>query len=211
MPPPPTMVAISLFSIPRILFPFHRYVHLCHILDSTYKLCHMVFIFLWFTSLSMISCCLHVAANGIISFFFMTNIPSCKCSCCRSVAQSCLTLCSSLDCSTPGFPVLHRLPEIVQTHVHWTGDAIQPSHPLSRPSPPALNLSQHQGLFQWVCSLHKVVKVLELQLQHSLFNEYSGLISLGLTSLISLLSKGLSRVFSTTVWKHQFFGTQLSL
>ena len=74
---------------------------------------------------------------------------------CCSVAQSCLTLCDPVDCSTPGFPV-HQLPELAQTHVHWVGDAIQPSHPLSSPSPPALNLSQHRGLFQWVSSSHQV-------------------------------------------------------
>ena len=71
-----------------------------------------------------------------------------------SVAQSCLTLCDPMDCSTPGFPVLHQLPEPTQTHVHWVSDAIQPSCPLSSPSPPAFNLSQHQGLFQWVSSSH---------------------------------------------------------
>ena len=71
-----------------------------------------------------------------------------------------------LDCSTPGFPVFHHLLKLAQTHVHWIDDAIQPSHPLSPTSPPALNLSQHQGLFQWVSFLHQVIKVLELQLQH---------------------------------------------
>ena len=71
-----------------------------------------------------------------------------------------------LDCSTPGLPVLHHLLEFAQIHVHWAGDAIQPSHPLSSPSPPAFNLSQYQGLFQWVGSLHQMTKVLELQLQH---------------------------------------------
>ena len=65
-----------------------------------------------------------------------------------SVAHSCLTLCNPMDCSTPGLPVHHQLPELTQTHVHCVGDAIQPSHPLSSPSPPAFNLSQHQGLFQ---------------------------------------------------------------
>ena len=80
-----------------------------------------------------------------------------------------------MDCSTPGFPVHHQLPELTQTHVYHVGDAIQPFHPLSSPSPPAFNLSQHQGLFQWVGSLHKVAKVLELHI--SPFNEYSGLIS----------------------------------
>ena len=71
-----------------------------------------------------------------------------------------------MDCSTPGFPVHHHLLEFAQTHVHWVGDAIQPSHPLLSPSPPPLSLSQHQGLFQWVGSLNPVAKVLELQLQH---------------------------------------------
>ena len=94
-----------------------------------------------------------------------------------SVAQSCPTLCNPMDCSTPGFPVHHQLPEPTQTHVHWVGDVIQPSHPLLSPSPPTFNLSQHQGLFQWVDSLHQVAKVLEFQLHISPSNEYSGLIS----------------------------------
>ena len=85
-----------------------------------------------------------------------------------SVAQSCLTLCDPMS-SIPGLPVHHQLPESTQTHVHWVSDAIQPSHPLSSPSPPAFNFSQHQGLFQWVSSLHQVVKVLEFQLQHQSF------------------------------------------
>ena len=82
----------------------------------------------------------------------------------RSVAQSCLTLCDPMNCSTPGLPVPHQLPEFTQTQVHQVSDAIQPSHPLSYPSPPAPNPSQHQGLFQWVNSSHEVAKVLELQL-----------------------------------------------
>ena len=81
-----------------------------------------------------------------------------------SVAQSCLTLCDPMDCSTPGFSVPHQLLEVFQTHVHRVSDAIQPSHPLLSPSPPVFNLSQQQGLFQWVSSLHQVVKVLEFQL-----------------------------------------------
>ena len=72
-------------------------------------------------------------------------------------------------CSTPGFPLHHQLPELTQTHVHWVSNAIQPSHPLSSPSPPIFNLSQHQSLFQWVSSLHQVAKVLEFQLQHQSF------------------------------------------
>ena len=81
------------------------------------------------------------------------------------VTQQCLTLCDPMDCSTPGFPVHHQLPELAQTYVHQVGDAIQLSHPLSSPSPPAFNLSQHQGLFQRVSSSHQVAKVLEFQLQ----------------------------------------------
>ena len=86
-----------------------------------------------------------------------------------SVAQSCLTLCNPVGCSTPGFPVHHQLLEFTQTHVHWVGDAVQPSYPLLSPSPPTFNLSQHQGLFQWVSSSHQVAKVLEFQLQHQSF------------------------------------------
>ena len=74
--------------------------------------------------------------------------------------------CDSIDCSTPGLPVHHQHPEFTQTHVHWVDDTIQPSHPLSSPSPPAFNLSQHQGLFKWVSSSQQVAKVLEFQLQH---------------------------------------------
>ena len=85
------------------------------------------------------------------------------------VAQSCPTLCNPMDCSMTGFPGHHQLPELAQTHVCQVGDAIQPSHPLSSPSPPALNLSQHQGLFQWISSSIQVAKVLELQLQHQSF------------------------------------------
>ena len=86
-----------------------------------------------------------------------------------SVAQSCPTLCDPMDCSTPGLPVHHQLLEFTQTHVHWVGDAIQPSHPLSSPSPPTFNLYQYQGLFKWVSSSHQVAKVLGFQLQHQCF------------------------------------------
>ena len=100
-------------------------------------------------------------------------------------------------------PVHQQLLEFTQTHVHRVGDAIQPSHPLSYPPPPAPNSYQHQGLFQWVNSWHQVAKVLEFQLQHQSFQWIPG--------WISLQSKGLSRVFSnTTVQKHQLFGAQLS-
>ena len=83
-----------------------------------------------------------------------------------SVAQSCPTLCDPMNCSTPGIPVHHQLPEFTQTPVHQAGNAIQPSRPLLSPSPPAPNLSQHQSLFQWVNSSHEVAKVLEFQFQH---------------------------------------------
>ena len=87
----------------------------------------------------------------------------------KSLTQSCLTLCDPMDCSMPGLPVHHQLPELAQTHVHWVADAIQPSHLLSSPFPPAFNLSHHQSLFQWVNSSHQVAKVLEFQLQHQSF------------------------------------------
>ena len=88
---------------------------------------------------------------------------------CSPVAQSCPTICDPMNRSTPGLPVQHQLQEFTQTHVHQVGDTIQPSHPLSSPSPPALSLSQHQGLFNWVSSSHEVAKVLEFQLRHQSF------------------------------------------
>ena len=91
-----------------------------------------------------------------------------------SVTQSCPTLCDPMNCSTPGLPVHHQLPEFTQTHVHWVGDAIQPSHPLSSPSPPALNLSQHQALFKRVSSSHQVAC---FSFNISPSNEHPGLIS----------------------------------
>ena len=86
-----------------------------------------------------------------------------------TVTQLCLTLCDPMDCSIPDFSVLHQLPELDQTHVQWVCNAIQPSHPLSSHFPPTLDLSQHQGLFRWISSLHQVAKVLEFQLQHQSF------------------------------------------
>ena len=115
-----------------------------------------------------------------------------------------------LSCK-PGFPVLHHLLELAQTHVHWASDAKQPSHPLSPPSPSALSLSQQQGLFQWIVffsaggqSIKASAPVIPMNIQ--------GWFPLGLTEVISVLSKRLSRVFSsTTVRKHQFFSAQPSL
>ena len=121
--------------------------------------------------------------------------------------QSCLTLCIPMDCSTPSFPVHHQLPEFTQTHVHWVSDAIQPSHPLSSPSAPA----QHQGLFQWVSSSSGGQSIEASASASVLLKNIQDWFLLGLTGLISLWSRGLSRVFNTTVQKHQFFGAQPSL
>ena len=135
--------------------------------------------------------------------YCLLNRPSVQFS---SVAQSCPTLCDPMNCSTPGLPVHHQLPEFIQTHVHRVSDAIQPSHPLSSPFPPAHNPSQHRGLVQWVNSLHEVAKVLEFQLHHQSFQ-------LTLNGLVGspCSPRGLSRVFSnTTVQKHQFFSAQPS-
>ena len=107
-----------------------------------------------------------------------------------SVTQSCLTLCNPMNCSMPGLPVHHQLLESTQTHVHWLGDAIQPSPPLSSPSPPALNLSQHQGLFQWVSSSHQVAKVLGFSFNISPSNEHPGLISFRMDWLDLLAVQG---------------------
>ena len=127
-----------------------------------------------------------------------------------SVAQSCPTLWDPMNCSMPGFPVHHQLPELTQTHAHRVSDAIQPSHPLLSPSP-AFSLSQHQGLFKWVSSSHQVAKVLVLQLQHQFPMNIQDWFPLGWTCWISLQSKGLSRVFSNTrVQKYQFFSAQPS-
>ena len=129
----------------------------------------------------------------------------------QSVTQSCLTLCNPMNCSTPGLPVHHQLPEFTQTYVHRLSDAIQPSHPLSSPSPPAPNPSQHQSfpisqLFAWgdqSTGVSALASVLPKNIQ--------GWSPLEWTGWISLQSKGLSRVFpNTTVQKHQFFGAQLS-
>ena len=119
-------------------------------------------------------------------------------------------LCDPMDCSTSGFLVHHQLLEFAQTHVHQVGAVIQPSDPLSPPSAPALNVSQHQGLFQWVISSHQVPSFGASA--SALPTNIQNLFPWRLTGWISLQSKELLRVFSnTTVQKHQFFGTQLSL
>jgi len=101
-----------------------------------------------------------------VSFSIQQSDFSC---CCCSVSKTCSPLCYAVNCSMPAFPVLSYLPEFTQAHVDWVGDAIQTPHPMSPSSPPALGLSQHQGLFQWVSSLHQVARVLEFQLLHQSF------------------------------------------
>ena len=114
--------------------------------------------------------------------------------------------------NTPGFLVHHQFPGLSQTHAHWVGDAIHPPHPLLSLSPPAFNVSKHQGALQWVSSLHQVAKVGASASASVLPMDIQGWFPLGLTGLISLQSKRLSRVFSnTTVQKHKFLGAQLSL
>ena len=136
----------------------------------------------------------------------------------RSVAQLCPTPCDLLDCSTLGLPVHHQLLEFTQTHVHQVGDAIQPSHPLSSPSPPALNLSQHQGLFQWVSSSHQVAKVLAeasasawvppVKIQDWFPLGWTGWICLQFKSINSLVLSFLYRATLTSIhdyWKNHSF------
>ena len=122
-----------------------------------------------------------------------------------------------MDCSMSGFPVLQYLPEFAQTKVHWVDDTIQPFYHLLPPSPPALNLSQHQGLFQWVGSSHQLAKVLGLQLQHSPSSEYSGLISFRIDWLGLLAVQGTLKSFlqhhsfkASVLWCSAFFMVQLS-
>ena len=128
-----------------------------------------------------------------------------------SVAQSCPALCDPMDCSMPGFSVYHQLPELAQTHVHRVSDAIQPSQPLSSPSPPAFNLAQHQGLFQWVLQM-RWPKYWSFSFSISPSNEYSGQISFRIDCLYLLAVQGtLKSLLNTTVQKHQFFNPQFSL
>ena len=121
-----------------------------------------------------------------------------------------------MNLSTPGLPVHHQLPEFTQTHAHQVGDAIQPSHPLSSPSPPAPNPSQHQGVFQWVSSSHEVAKVLEFQLQHP-SNEHPGLVSFRMDWLNLLVVQGTLKSLlqhhssKASILQHSvFFTVQLS-
>ena len=138
---------------------------------------------------------------------------------CCSIAQSCSTPCDPKDCSTSGFPVLHHVPEFAQTHVHCVSDAMQPSHPLSFP-PPALSLSQHQGLFQRVSILHLVAKVLELHYgyhnvynsprSHSMDNSCPQCVRIETTSLNSEIYLLIYKAFITTHSTFAFENAQTS-
>ena len=137
--------------------------------------------------------------------------------CCCLVTQSCPTLCDPMDCSTPGFPVLFHLLELAQTHVHWIGETIQPTRPLSSPSPPAFSLSQHQGLFQWVSSSLHVAKVLEFELQHQSLQWIIRIDFLYDWLVWSLCSPRNSKSFfqhhslkASILWHSAFFMVQLS-
>ena len=125
--------------------------------------------------------------------------------------------CNPMNRSTPGIPVHHKLLESTQTHVYRVGDTIQPSHPLSSSSPPALSLFQHQGLFQWVSSSHQVAEVLEFQSQHRPSNDYSGLISFRTDCLDLLEVQGALKYLlqhhsskASILWRSDFFIVQLS-
>ena len=119
----------------------------------------------WISFSFLLTCCLRALEIHLLLWISNKDmLLSCTSVQFSSVAQSCLTLCDPMNCSTPGIPVRHQLPEFTQTHIHPVGDAIQPSHLLPSPSPPAHNPSQHQSLFQWVNSSHEVAKVLEFQL-----------------------------------------------
>ena len=133
---------------------FHVLHRSSHITNMHYNL----LLSLWIRHLTLIECNALSSISYLIINIVKTAVQF------SSVAQSCLTLCDPMNCSTPGLPVHHQLPEFTQTHVHRVSDAIQPSHPLLSPSPPAPNPSQHQSLFQWVNSSHEVAKVLEFQL-----------------------------------------------
>ena len=170
------------------MYSFPKIVIICSFLSFHFKSTHKV--------LTMI---LHLRFNSSVSRFSSVQF-----------SQSCPTLCDPMNCSTPGLPVHHQLPEFTQTHVHRVGDAIQPPHPLSSPFPPAPNPSQHQSLFQWVhlftwggqsTGVSALASFLPKKSQDWFLSEWTG--------WISLQSNWFSRVFSnTTVQRNQFFGAQ---
>ena len=163
----------------------------CHRVSNIIALCYSLYL---------------TAAIVVFAYFLSHSIQF------SSVTQSCPTPCDPMNRSTPGLPVHHQLPRSTQIHVHRVGNAIQPSHSLSSPSPPALNLSQHQGLFQWVNSSYQVAKYWSFSFNISPSNEHPELISFRMDWLDLLAVQGTLRVLSnTTVQKHQVFGAQLSL
>ena len=178
-------ISISQFIPPHLLSPLVT-ISLSSTSVFLFLFCKFVCDIIWYLSFSV----------------WLTSVES---------LRHCPTPCNPMDCSTPGFPVHHQLPEFTQTHVHQVGDAIQPSHPLSSPSP-TFNASQHKGLFQWASSSHQVVKVFGVSASASVLPmNIQDWFPLGWTGWISLQSKGLSKVLSnTTVKKHEFFGAQLS-
>ena len=134
------------------------------LLCSSVSLAHLPFydLHLWghfgFRAECLVSWLHHLLANGFLGQLFnLLSVSSVQ-------SLSHVQLCNTMDCCSPGLPIPHQLLEFTQTHVHWVGDVIQPSHPLSSPSLLAFSLSQHQDLFQWVSSSHQVAKVLEFQL-----------------------------------------------
>ena len=154
--------------------------------------------------------------RSIFNLFTALCIPNNFYYCC-SVAQSCPTLWNPMDCCMPVFPVLHHLPELAQTHVHWVSDAIQLSHPLSSLSPPAFNLSQHQGLFKWVSFCIKWPKYWCFSFSISPSNEHSGLISFRMDWLDLLAVQGTFKSLlqchsskASIPWQSAFFMVQLS-
>ena len=153
----------------------------------------------------LLLCCSRVSC---IQWQFWTLLWNCcpKFSSVQSLSH--VQLCDPMNCNTPGLPVYHQLPELTQTHVHCVGDAIQASRPLLSPSPPALNLSQHQGLFKWVSSSHQVAKILELQLQNQSFRmDWLDLLAVQGT-LKSLLQHHSSK--ASILWHSALFIVQLS-
>ena len=142
---------------------------------------------------SVIHICIFIFFSTIAYHGILNIVPVlCIKSCCFSSVQllSHVWLCNPMDCSMPGLPVHQQLLEFTQTHVHWVSDAIQPSHPLSSPSPPTFNHSQNQGLFKWVSSSHQVAKISEFQLQHQSFQWKPGLISFRMDWLDPLAVQG---------------------